>query len=99
MDKHTPGPWNNLRGSSAGYDIICSDASPVDVCVVSKRDKSREEIDANIRLITAAPDLLAALARIAAGQEMTGQFTHAETVLRYQEIARAALRKAQGGAA
>lgn len=96
MDKHTPGPWNSLRSSSAGYDIICSDASPVDVCVISKRDKSCEEIAANIRLITAAPDLLRALERIAAGQEMAGAFTHAEVVLRYQEIARAALLKAKG---
>jgi hypothetical protein len=32
-----------------------------------------------------------ALARIAAGQEMSGIWTHAETALKYQEIARKAL--------
>lgn len=36
-----------------------------------------------------------ALQRIAAGQEMTGIWTHAETVVRYQEIARKALTDAR----
>ena len=35
--------------------------------------------------------LLKALQKIAGGQEMKGEFTHLETVLRYQEIARAAI--------
>jgi hypothetical protein len=35
--------------------------------------------------------LRTALERIAAGQEMSGIWTHAETVVRYQEIARKAL--------
>lgn len=39
-------------------------------------------------VVAAIDAMRAALERIAAGQEMTGNFTHAETVLRYQEIAR-----------
>lgn len=38
--------------------------------------------------------LRTALERIAAGQEMSGIWTHAETVVRYQEIARKALGQA-----
>ena len=40
--------------------------------------------------------LLAALQRIADGQEMSGVFTFADVVLRYQEIARAAIARATG---
>ncbi len=50
----------------------------------------------DMRLMAAAPDLLEALQKISNGQEMTGDFTHVETVLRYQEIARAAIAKATG---
>ena len=41
-------------------------------------------------------ELLAALQRIADGQEMSGVFTLADVVLRYQEIALAAIAKATG---
>ena len=58
---HTAGPWNCNRSSASGYDIVCSENSPTDVCVISRRDKTTGEIDANARLIAAAPELLAAL--------------------------------------
>jgi hypothetical protein len=61
MNKHTPGPWNCNRASAAGREIIVSEVSPVDVAVLSHRDKSQSEINANARLIAAAPDLLEAL--------------------------------------
>ena len=60
---HTPGPWNCNHSSASGYDIVCSENSPTDVCVISRRDKTTGEIDANARLIAAAPELLAALER------------------------------------
>lgn len=41
-------------------------------------------------------ELLAALQRIADGKEMSGVFTFADVVLRYQEIARAAIARATG---
>lgn len=41
-------------------------------------------------------DLLDALQRIADGQEMSGVFTFADVVLRYQEIAREAIARATG---
>ena len=63
------------------------------------------ERDANAMLIAAAPEtaaerdrlraenatLLGALKRIADGQVVTGEFSHAEVIVAYQEIARAAL--------
>ena len=55
-----------------------------------------EQVKANARLIAAAPDLLEALQRIAAGEVMTGNFNHAETVHEYQKLAHAAIQKATG---
>ena len=54
---HTPGPWNCNRSSASGYDIVCSENSPTDVCVISRRDKTTGEIDANARLIAASPTM------------------------------------------
>ena len=50
-----------MRASAAGREIIVSEISPVDVAVLSHRNKSQIEIDANARLIAAAPELLEAL--------------------------------------
>lgn len=87
MGKYTPGPWNCSRNSSSGYDIICAENSPVDVCVVSRRDKSQEEINSNARLIAAAPELLAALlAVVSVADRKTDEF----------DLARAAIAKATG---
>lgn len=58
---HTKGPWNCIRASAGGREIITSDVSPVDVCVLSRSNKSPEEINANALLIAAAPELLEAL--------------------------------------
>ena len=41
-------------------------------------------------------ELMAALQRIADGQEMSGVFTFVDVILRYQEIARAAIARATG---
>ena len=41
-------------------------------------------------------ELLAALKRIAGGQEMSGTYTFGDVVVRYQEIARAAIARATG---
>ena len=41
-------------------------------------------------------ELMAALQRIADGQEMSGTYAFADVVLRYQEIARAAIARATG---
>jgi hypothetical protein len=83
-------PWVN-HGSG---DII--DADGRDVCAVYPRldmsdDDIADRICAAVNAERQRNELAAALQRISNGQEMTGVFTHADTVLRYQEIARAAL--------
>lgn len=47
------------------------------------------------RLRSINAELVAALERIYAGHEMSGAFTHADVIVRYQQIARAALAKAK----
>jgi hypothetical protein len=70
------------------YDELAMDLHAMtyaEQCVAAVRAKSAER-----------DELLAALQRIADGQEMSGVFTFADVVLRYQEIARAAIAKATG---
>ena len=59
-------------------------------CVIS--DLKQQARDAE----RARDELLAALKRIADGQEMSGTYTFGDVVLRYQEIARAAIASATG---
>jgi hypothetical protein len=95
MTKHTPGPWNCNRASAAGREIIVSEVSPVDVAVLSHRDKSQSEITANAYLIAAAPDLLNALQAIVkslADQDDEGMIEHAQQMI----DARSAIAKATG---
>ena len=57
--KHTPGPWETKREYSHGPIIIMGgDGKPVVVCR-EKRDP--EEYEANVLLMSAAPELLQAL--------------------------------------
>ena len=63
-------------------------------------ESAKAEYDEMIAAADAAiaerDELLAALQRIADGQEMSGVFTFSDVVLRYQEIARAAIARATG---
>lgn len=70
---HTPGPWRidvngsedwsvDYDGPSSTYMTICGDRpQPVCFAVEPSAYGNDEEIEANARLIAAAPDLLAAL--------------------------------------
>lgn len=95
MSKHTPGPWNCMRASAAGREIITSEVSPVDVCVLSHFNKSAAEIDANARLIAAAPDLLEALENLLCLYKM-GKPNHFGDNLQPVIDAKAAIAKATG---
>ena len=63
-------------------------------------ESAKAEYDEMIATVDAAiaerAELMAALQRIADGQEMSGVFTFSDVVLRYQEIARAAIARATG---
>ena len=67
------------------------------LCMSRPIRKSLEELKAEAdREGRQRDELLAALKRIADGQELSGTYTFADVVLRYQEIARAAIARATG---
>lgn len=66
MTKHTPAPWKRLdtKDHPAGYSLINiggSDGSAVAIARTWLNRPDVETLEANARLIAAAPDLLAAL--------------------------------------
>ncbi len=105
MSSHTQGPWHYaLTVVDNGDEYLAiigtpngnEDALPHRGAFIGKITGKRERREANARLIAAAPDLLETLQRISEGKVMQGEFSHAETVLAYQELARAAIAKAKG---
>lgn len=61
---HTPGPWRVYNPSRSGHYStakITSEADGHDVAALIPNGKNSERHVANLRLIAAAPDLLAAL--------------------------------------
>ena len=62
MNKHTAGPWNRIiaDGHTVRHPQIYSDTGPV-ANATWLGDGRVDELNANARLIAAAPDLLAAL--------------------------------------
>ena len=65
MSKHTPGPWHRNIKPVSRYPVIFAGRN-THIASVESRNLPEDEAEANCRLITAAPDLLAALIRIAA---------------------------------
>lgn len=65
MTKHTPGPWHiaeygmNKDGTPKHYGIVHGDITIANLG--TSTNKNAKEMDANARLIAAAPDLLEAL--------------------------------------
>jgi hypothetical protein len=64
MNKHTPAPWNYQGGDNASVEINIG----MTIASVDRSDKntgqyviSRDEMEANAKLIAAAPELLEAL--------------------------------------
>ena len=98
---HTPGPWNCNHSSASGHDIVCSENSPTDVCVISWWDKTTGEIDANAHLIAAAPQLLEALQTTAANLRSwkAANGGGIKTFDSWLEVVEEAIAKAKGGAA
>lgn len=109
MSKHTPGPWWVALGSAFGgrcYSGISSknhDFLAEVVVQMEDDDKWAEQLQANARLISAAPELLQALQSMLqwmpvypAGADgiVGGREAHAEAI----KAARAAIAKATGKA-
>ena len=88
--QHTAGPWTLFHHESSGARYI--DAGSVQMQITRTSDAGASQIDANARLIAAAPDLLEALIDCRRALEIAN-FT--------QELAvvDAALAKAQEGGA
>lgn len=89
---HTPGPWY-----ADGDHVVKHDYAQDIICVPPRGDAYRrpyEEARANACLIAAAPDLLAALARLVDFVSALDEFP--EEIEDAHEQARAAIAKAKG---
>jgi len=105
--KHTPGPWRTLNLVSA---TAIHAASGSRVCHLSyyvefngspcgsieSQDKTQEEIDANARLISAAPELLEALEMVVGEASPVGDKEMATISFNQLTEVRAAIAKAKG---
>ena len=115
--KHTPGPWEEYRNEDAEFRFakIGVSGPDGDICYCDMNDASAgeyqtSEIEANARLIAAAPEMLAALEQcdnsnytdfeinVLAACE-TGMGEIAPDLARRYQVVRAAIAKANGGAA
>lgn len=99
--KHTPGPWSRNIKPAHKYVTVWSGRNTHVAYVATGGPLSNEEIEANICLIAAAPELLAALRECVtepgAPSIRLNDFEVAERRLAYiSEIARRAIAKAEG---
>ena len=105
MSAHTPGPWtaDKLQDQSA-FNIFMqgygSAGASVHHCSNATNCMGSLEVDANARLIAAAPDLLAALQLLVAEYEpnLKAFALNAPRKAKW-DAARAAIAKVEGGAA
>ena len=93
--EHTPGPWHRNITPASKYTTVFAGRNK-HVAYIATKGMSEEECEGNIRLITAAPELLAATCSLveAMTYEQTGcGMRVSESVT----TARAAIAKATGG--
>ena len=91
MSRHTPGPWGRIiaDGYTVRHPQIYSGTGPV-ANATWLGDGRVDELNANARLISAAPDLLAAL-------EALLDYENGIQKAKAEQMARAAIAKAGGG--
>ena len=99
--KHTPGPWvyRHSFDSAARRDIwTATDATGHRELVATIPDAEGDHINADARLIAAAPDLLAALEALTACASMSGPAGTTAYLISNERMqaARAAIAKATG---
>jgi hypothetical protein len=90
--KHTPGPWRVDYKDMHGQQVVMNDHIEIATCWHHCVGSIEKEMDANVRLIAAAPELLEAL------QAIIGLPAHPMRK-KAVEIARAAVAKATGESA
>lgn len=88
---HTPGPWTIKQATSSA--MVSVYAGGLNVACTGSANVEEDNAHANARLIAAAPDLLAIVkAELDSGRNFGGDGD-------LYKAARAAIRKAEGGAA
>ncbi len=94
---HTPGPWHRNIRAGGKYPVVFSGRNNY-VATVSQQ-KDGQETEANIDLISAAPDLLAAAenARNVLAALVTGDLKEVKADSPALLALRAAIAKAEGG--
>lgn len=102
MPKHTPGPWETLGTIVQAPGIFGAD---LHVASAPDRPVTADEIEANARLIAAAPDLLAALKELVADEwsyysdkALEAQLAKGNEMVRPYIAARKAIARAEGKA-
>lgn len=91
--QHTPGPWLYAQEGVNSFGIVKPDGHSVVHLVALSNSTAARDLEANARLIAAAPELLAAL------ELMLKQFTKTPSTLKDSEArckAHAAIAKATG---
>ena len=92
MSAHTPGPWH-VEGQYVFSPPVASNP----ICATGRHlGQAIEEVEANARLIAAAPDLLGALRFILAFYEPGQRHLDTEAWKQAEGGARAAVAKAEG---
>lgn len=69
MSKHTPGPWFYTTEGKDAYGIVEQDGTNIMHMQTLQNSIGARHMEANMRLIAAAPDLLDALSLLVAGIE------------------------------
>jgi hypothetical protein len=95
MSQYTPGPWDIYRGSDTGSVIaVCEGTERMMVCDFRLCQRSKDENEANARLIAAAPDLLGLAVQVA--KEYSDASDWKDAIGKLQKMARSAIAKAEG---
>ncbi|MCA3573115.1 MAG: hypothetical protein IOC86_04310 [Aestuariivirga sp.] len=90
--QHTPGPWSRNIKPATKYPILFAGRN-THICTVSVSGLPPETVEANLLLIRAAPDMLAALESLVAGNYGQPRGVTVPAL----DIARAAIARAKGG--
>lgn len=81
MTGHTPGPWAVYPRRAADGSVVVTDAGNGQVATLRSTSKTVKMIEADARLIAAAPDLLEACEEIASAYDAAVGVTLPKSVL------------------